>query len=124
MKFKPEERLSTHTALCLRLESRMLGQCETSSVAEEPQPDGVNDFRWRLKAQGALPNGGNPPAHHLEFLNISGVSCHVLGEFLPPKRGICSRSRAPLAAQVPMPKATMDEDDCFILWKHNIRLAR
>lgn len=63
------------------------------------------------------------PFEGFEPLDIQQVSVPVTLDFVGPKLDICLRKSVDLAAFVPVPEASVDENDSAVSWQDNVGSA-
>jgi len=72
----------------------------------------------------ALPDDSDTPTGLKQQLPSSPVSLDIDRKFVPPVVTICRRRAGVPATFVPMPEATVNENDRVVLWKNEIRRSR
>lgn len=73
--------------------------------------------------QFALPNDLNTPSFARDPDHVFGVSCLCSADFRLPKFCVCRGHPRPFAT-VPVPQASVDKNDGFVLPKHEVGTAR
>jgi hypothetical protein len=71
----------------------------------------------------AFPDYQNAPAQSLEGLFCLAVPSHISAKLGVPECQVGFRTVCEVATRMPVPKATMNQEHCSVLWKDNIGLA-
>ncbi len=71
--------------------------------------------------QGALPDRRDTPACLYKFSSDSAVSCNVRCELRLPEFRSGRGAGCVSTPLVTMPEAAVHEDDCMVLWQHEVR---
>ena len=90
----------------------------------EPLLHGLSDQFDRLILQSTLPNNGYSPSHVQERSHASGVSLDVCGELRFPEFRTGRWSGGKSTILMPMPEATMHENNRMVLCEDEIWFAR
>ena len=96
-------------------------------VGEEDAVEGLGEGGEGLLAavglELALPDGDAVPSHCGYLLLFLDVSLFVAVDFLFPEVGVGLGHLEVGASVMPMPKASVDEDDCTVFAQHDVGMA-
>jgi hypothetical protein len=98
------------------------------STATRQEPPG-HSVKQRIRMQsastknGTLPNSEDPPVELVESGQDLCIVCPISRDLPPPEVHIRRRPPEHLAL-VPMPQASVDENDCTVLGKSQVRASR
>lgn len=90
------------------------------STATLDSPDKLLERRQRLRSRFTLPDHKNVPAQSLQLQLLLPIAQNIGSDFFTPE---CGPSLRPfeMAAIVSVPKASVYEDHCPVLWQYDIR---
>lgn len=93
----------------------------TRLVVEERGQFGGKLFAVR---NGTLPEDENLPAEFPEPFQVSPITSQCTLELLGPERHVLPWHGASSASSMPVPKASMYQDDLLSAWENKVRLTR
>ena len=83
----------------------------------------INGRRYFGFAELAFPDGDDIPFEGFEPLDIQPVSAAVALDFVGPEPDVGLRDGVEPAAFVPVPEASVDENDSAVSWQDDVRCA-
>lgn len=92
--------------------------------AQQFRQPGAQAFEVSGSLRGTFPNHERTPAEIAERSLVDFVASGVAVEFFQPESAVLRRCRAIPAPTMPMPEATVNEDNSLMFRQHDVGLAR